>query len=427
LPDDESSHADLVAVSLALFSTILLIDGRMGQREHLFVLGFFPYVALRFRRWEGGSMAIAPAIAAGSLGAIAACIKPYFAAIAIVPELYWLVKRRSVRPLFAPESIAFAGGGLAYVLHFLVIPQPMRAAFFGRWVPLVSRGYRIYDMPIRQMVLDHPGLWLPSAMCVVVFVLRPAGRSTAWKFAEPMALIALAAAVSFFLQHKGWPYHAIPAQAAMFVVAGLVGGQSLLTVDSGRSWTRAVLGALRVALAMTLAGVTLGATALAIHSKTNQRLAEWTSGSPVRKTIVRYTNPGDPVLAVSTSAGRVYPMLTQLDRTPASRFLVAFPIPMFYVGVAGRIGQPFPYHMRGDTVPAEEASFRDDLRSDIVRARPKVILLDDRTGCEFCPKRFTVLDYLMRTGFIADAMGNYREAGRVEDFALYLLNIEEAR
>ena len=39
----------------------------------------------------------------------------------------------------------------AYLLHWLLVPAAMREAFFGRWVPLVCRGYHAVDVGYRDM------------------------------------------------------------------------------------------------------------------------------------------------------------------------------------------------------------------------------------------------------------------------------------
>jgi hypothetical protein len=420
--DDESVSADLMALSLAVVSAGVLLVNNYGQREHLFVLGFFPYFALRFRRWDGGRVALPWAIAVGVAAAVTACLKPHFVLIALVPDIYWLIRRRSGGPLIQPEVVAFAGTGVLYAVHFLFLPEVMRAAYFGRWIPFISQGYHAYDQPIKWMVLGEAWLWIPAALCLLVFVPGPTRTNRAWRGAEALALVALTAMLSFFVQHKGWRYQAIPAQAAAVGVLALVVGRSARSVAradaSSRRLTATGFGLFAVLVAM-FGSMSALVIALVVHPKSEQRLAEWTSGSPLRRAIVRYANPGDSVLFVNTDVGPAYPILTQLNRIPGSRYPTAFPIVMFYAGVHAQPGERFPYH-DATTMPVEELLFRNELRTDIQRLRPRIILIREKPGCQACPEGFTVYEYLTRTGFVADALSDYRRLDSVEGYALYV-------
>ena len=53
---DEGYHADLLAMALALGLLYVLMPHKgVGEREHLFIIAFFPYLAIRFRRWRSGA------------------------------------------------------------------------------------------------------------------------------------------------------------------------------------------------------------------------------------------------------------------------------------------------------------------------------------------------------------------------------------
>lgn len=419
--EDEASDADLIAASLAVFSVAVLWWNMYGQREHLFVLGFFPYLALRFRRWEDGQAALVPSMVVGLLAGVAACLKPHFVAIALAPELYWVLTRRSRRPLVRPEVLMFVGAGLAYALHFLVIPADMRAAYFGRWIPFVARGYHAYDMPLRRLVLEQEWLWLPAVACATVFLFKSPAKGTSWRLAGPVAAVALMSVASLFVQHKGWVYHAIPAQAAAVVAAALlaarVRGARMGHAFTGMPWLGT---AMLVVTAVMLSSASALAAAFAFRPRTEERVAEQLQYSAAARAIVRYSRPGEPVLILATSTATPYPLLTQLSRQPAARYLEDFPIPMFYYGATGTPGQVFPYRTGSGTVPEDERLFLDELRADIERARPKLILVDDRRTCDWCPEGFGLHEYLVKNHFIADALVRYRGAGKAGDFVVYL-------
>jgi hypothetical protein len=321
----------------------------------------------------------------------------------------------------------FVGAGLAYAVHFLVIPADMRAAYFGRWIPFVARGYHAYDMPLRRMILEQEWLWLPAVASAAVFLFKSPAKGGSWQLAGPVAVVALTSVASLFVQHKGWPYHGIPAQAAALVVAALVAGRvrdsrmghALTTMP----WLRT---AVLVVIAVTLSSASALAAAFAFRPRMEERVAERLQYSAAARAIVQYSRPGEPVLILATSTATPYPLLTQLNRQPAARYLEDFPIPMFYYGARGTPGQVFPYRTGSGTVPADERMFLDELRADIERARPKLILIDDRRTCDWCPSGFGVHEYLVKNHFIADALVRYRGAGKTGNFALYLPDSGEA-
>ena len=159
----------------------------------------------------------------GLLAGIAACLKPQFLAIVLAPGLYWIVTRRRVRPLFAPEIFALAVAGVAYAVHFLLLPDMMRSEFFNRWIPLIVKHYWVFENPLSRIVREN-GLWVGIGVCmaVAVFIVRPRRVSAAWQFAQTLAIVALTGLVLLFAQHTGWASQAIPAQFAFLRLIGLL-------------------------------------------------------------------------------------------------------------------------------------------------------------------------------------------------------------
>ena len=237
--------------------------------------------------------------------------------------------------------------------HFLLLPDVMRTEFFNRWVPLIATGYWVFDRPL-SVILQINGLWLGPAVCmaVAVLVLILNLMSAPWQFAQTLAVVALMGSVLVFAQHRGWEYHTIPVR---FALLGMIG---LLVAEMGRSplgFTKLraplnatlnlVLGALLLATAVTV-GV------FGIRAWSGAPLARIVASSWFAREIIENTAPGDRILFISTSPIYAYPLLTQLDRCPASKFLWFFPIPMLYANVE-RAPSGFP-DRTGDAQPEEE-------------------------------------------------------------------------
>lgn len=428
LEPDESIHADFLALGLALFSIFLLGRVQYGQREHLFVLGLFPYLVFRFRHWNGGTSSALSASLAGVCGAAGACLKPYFLVIALTPEIYWLLRRRSARAILRPEVVALVATCALYALYFLLASEAMRSALFQVWLPLIIRGYSAYNAPLQEIIVYRTDLWLPPLACVFVFFLRPVREAGAWRFAETLAVVAIAGVFSFFVQHKGWSYHAIPAEAAMFAVAALflaeTGARSTLGTKPSMVVTTPAR-AVQSVLFVMAAGLASLVVFLTTQSMVRRRVNDAIETKPIARSLVEHTKPGDPVLFIATHADYAYPTVVQLDRRPGSRFLLTFPIALIYAGETAAPGQPFPYHGRsGVPVPEAERVFRRNLQDDIQRRRPRLIAIDAHARCQGCPDGFVIHDYLMRTGFIDEALGSYRPAGQVDNLMVYLLEVD---
>ena len=94
----------MMAVAWISFSLIMLMEGMYGQREHLFILLFVPFLFVRWIRWnEGWLPPVLPTLIA--IGAAAGvCLKPHFLIIVAAPELYWILSRRRLAPCVAAEN-----------------------------------------------------------------------------------------------------------------------------------------------------------------------------------------------------------------------------------------------------------------------------------------------------------------------------------
>jgi hypothetical protein len=423
-------HADLVALVLAGMSLWLLWSDLFGQREHLFALALVPYLVARHRTWCGHGVSAAAAVAAGVLAGVGASLKPHFVAIAIAPEVYFVLTRRRFAPLVAPETVGLVGAGLAYAAHFLVIPSAMRDAFFGRWLALTARGYHVYDRS-PWVAIPMLGYWAPPILAAGVFIGRRPRGAPAWDLARALAVATLVAVLVFFVQRKLWDYHAIPAQFLFGAVAALALAEGLPSRsprgEIAMRWLGVRAGWSRTAARGAVAVLAVAAAVLACGAPVERNLAEILETQPLARAIAAHSAPGDPVLIVVTSVQPTYPLLLQLGRRPGSRLLWFFPLPMLYADATARHGAAFPYRVDPTTVPPEESRLRRELREDVAKWRPPLVLIDAGAWCLGCPLGFRVLEYLERTGVLEAALADYRRAGEVESFAVFLSEREIER
>lgn len=177
----------------------------VGQREQIALIATLPYAALIASRRENRSVSALTAASIGVGAALGFALKQYFLLVPAMLEL-WLVagQRRGWRAI-RPETLALVAVGLAYAAAIAFIEPD----FIGRIVPLIRLAYGVFGAPgIRYLFGPFAivGLLLLGALSLRARVLS--GRST--PIASAMAVAAIAFALVYFVQFKGWPYHAIP-------------------------------------------------------------------------------------------------------------------------------------------------------------------------------------------------------------------------
>ena len=447
--DDSEEDLAILLLSWLVFTLALRVLNvyLFGQREHLLVLAYLPFLVMRWVRWEGGFVRRPMAIVVGVVAAMGACIKPHFVLLAVLPEMYWVVAKRAWRPLVRIETLAFVLTGLLYVTHFLLLPAQVQEALWNRWLPAMVSHYDAYNVSLRHL-LASPDIQFACAMILAPFVLPAFRKSGLGRLAGPMAFMTLGAVFFFVLQHKGWSYHALPASAGAFlllvlailhlrrlapwssailaaaglatlaflvalghlhwsaapVIVGWLVIAGLLPLLQGRSvpWTAPVWMSRLLAVLPHAVLAVIVARAVAVRvSKGAEYVFE---GNPIAAAVARYTSEGDPVLFISTSVEPAYPLLVQMNRRPASRYLWSFMVPMFYKGVHPGADGQFPYHVTN--TPPEEARYLRELADDIAASRPALIVIVEGPW-QASPPGFDLVQYLGKTGFAKTAMKDY--------------------
>lgn len=419
----EALHADLLALGLAVASVSTHFSHQYGQREYFFIFGVMPYLMVRFRRWEGMAVRPVAAIGWGFLAGVATSIKPQFMLVVLAPEIYWLCTRRISRPLLKPEIYAAVSAAVLYLAYLTLIPE-VREFFFGRWMPLMVQGYPAYNMIYGAMLVTHIDAWRPVVLAFLPFVLRGRPTDHAWRLMRPLATALAMAAAVYFLQHKGWPYQALPINVLASALAGLLVAQLLTRAPDAMAappYTGVLPQRLWVAALGSLAAIAITGSLLALGPSTRSAESTIPDYYTMARGIVEKTQVGDSVLILSTRVNDAYPLLPQIRRHHASRTMYAFPVALLYYGVESQPGEPVPYRgVDGREMLAEEQRYRADLLEDVHKVRPKLILVDMQKGCPACPEQFTLSDYFVQTGFFS-ALPQYSHSGQLDRFAMYEL------
>ena len=388
------------------FTAWLWFAGDFGQREHLFFLLYVPFfVARTVGVTNGRGFDFARGVVAG----IGVCIKPHFPALVLAVEIYLLILGRDLRRLARLDLTGLVAAGVAYVVHFALLPGDVRHAFLERWLPLVTTGYAVYEQPMGQLWGPE---WTESALvATAVIASRLFWRSRVANTAAAAAVATLAAAGIYVFQSKGWFYQAIPFLGFRLLTATCVAAGAVGLVFARRP---------RAGLAVASA-VALAALALFVAGTDKPRYIYPEPHNPFRGFLQRYTHEGDRVLFLSTGVTPAYPILTEENRLPGSRFLWMFPVPMFYRGApAAAAVNGFAYHDESSLAP-EEKRFIDDLNHDVAGSPPAMIVTPLDAGCEGCPAGFNLTEY-MRRGHVLDGLDAYQYVGDTAGYAVFAHN-----
>jgi hypothetical protein len=197
--------------TIAAVALTVLPAATFGEKEHIALIVFLPFLAASASRAAGRLLDLPMAIVAGIGAGIAVVVKPHFAVAIIATATASAVCARSWRPLFAIEDWTAAAVAITYgACVCLAYPQ-----FVSDVLPLVVTVYVPVKVDFWRFVIA-PGttLWL-LALGLIVWLKRGAALK------PPFCLLLAASfgfAISYFVQRKGWPYHSYP-MLALAVIA----------------------------------------------------------------------------------------------------------------------------------------------------------------------------------------------------------------
>ena len=201
--------------SVALFAVAVLVSGNaFSERDQIGAMLGLPLLILAAWRALPAPQPSPKALhwlAAGAGAGVLAMVKPYYAVIVVAAACMLALKRRDIRVFFLPEFVLSGVITAAYLgLSYALYP-----AFFETLLPVLRDTYMAYRRPLDLLLLAVlPWLALPV---VYGFQRRLIDRPEACDF---LMLAAAAALLPYFLQAKGWAYHAYP--AILFGSAALI-------------------------------------------------------------------------------------------------------------------------------------------------------------------------------------------------------------
>lgn len=411
-----------LVVSFSCLTLWLSQMDEFGQREHIFLLLFFPFFIVRWLRWNGNATSPKAAIVAGSLAAVGLFFKQYYLGAAVVLELLWFMEKPRWRNLVAPETIACAVLGALYACCILAMPRDMKDGYFSFMVPIFAAGYSEYGTSIMFQFVGWAQMWNDRIYLLIIACALGMAMMRYSTLIMPLLAFSLFGLASYLLQGQPWLNHALPFVAGSYMLLGVevaIAGCLL------RQYALAVLrcsGRRFDIVCMVALVIWQGQIAVQAISEQMQRAAEADKldlalvgykGQAARAdseslgaVILRYTKIGDPVLFITRSIAPGYPLLLQTKRQPASRYLHGMLLPtlLYASDNAG-----------SEVVKAKMDGFRAkvlaDYKADIRRSRPKLIMIQSTR----------MWDILEDSKFIQDPIfEQYQFAGVVDDHRIYI-------
>lgn len=224
----DSAVRGRAAGSLVVWAALLLGILPMydfGQREHLALIAMLPAIGVYLLRGSREPVTPMAILIAGVSAAITMTFKPYFACAVGFCILTAAAQARDWRVLFALENWIAAAIVVIYGISiFVFYPE-----YFTTIYPLVRDVYLLLKAPILALcVTSATAIWVGGT--VLVLALQNQQRKL-----DASAFMTLAAsfgfAVSFFIQRKGWGYHAYP----MVALALMAAGCAIAAIDPDRA------------------------------------------------------------------------------------------------------------------------------------------------------------------------------------------------
>jgi hypothetical protein len=293
-----SSLRERAGGAAAVWATAMLTILPMydfGQREHLALVMLLPALAVYILRANRERVAPSAILIAGLCAATTMNFKPYFVFGVGFCILTAAVQARDWRVLFAPENWIAA---TLVVIHAACIVA-FYPEYFTLIYPLVRDVYLLLKVPFLFILLTTATtLWLLAIMVVLALQRQ---RRKVDAAAVVMVAGSLGFAVSFFVQGKGWGYHAYPMVALGLLAAG---------------WAIAASGDEQAASRRLRAG------AMLVVALTFANACFWFNASVDMRRVqeeVTLIGPQPKILMLSAAAVIGHPMVRELGGTWVSR------------------------------------------------------------------------------------------------------------
>ncbi|MBP9089470.1 hypothetical protein KBI23_00475 [bacterium] len=379
-----------IIVAFCLGNLICYEWVQFGQRQQLLANALLPFFICRYLRWHGSKVNAAIASLSGLLCGAMTGLLPQYAAIVVGLELFYVWRQGKMRPLIAPETLSFIISILAYGL-FVLGQESIRLEFFGRWMPMVSEGYALYNWPwpmqITQLICS--GILPVIAIALLLLLNTKAIKQEQKELLATIGVFCLGSVVALLLQGKCILNQTIPLMYGSLMLACSVSLRSKLGASS---FKRTVLTSLVALLAFLL-------PVYALPGVISQN-ALWQNMTAKLATVIdKESSPSDRVSVISLSLPDSYPALADAHRASGNRYFFVFPMLMSDYLAKKHAGTALEGKWQ-----EQSKKFIADLEADLHNNNPRIVLIQEST---IPMADISVRQYLEPTSFWQTLSKNY--------------------
>jgi hypothetical protein len=380
------------ALLLAQWVTLIAMPaGYFGEREHVALALFYPYLWAVAAGLKGHPLRPWQAVLVGTTAAVGFCLKPHFLVVWIGMFLYSRYQSRPPMSRPAPLDLTILGSLLAYAAAVPVL-APEYFSLVARLGAPYSRfsSHSWFDILTRDT--------LPLSVLLALGVYAVFRRTLKERMVSD--LLALAAAgfmTAVLLQGKGFGYHYLTAvgAAVLLMVSLLVAPAASAGLPRGLTIAFAV-----VAVAVCLWPF-LGATSRRAQGELTA-LDRWTVTTAA---YLRSTAPGQPVGVLSARMADAFPLIVYSGSDWPFRFQNLWFVPVFESGSGHSI--------------ETEAWCRRVVAEDLALRKPGVLLVREYRPDAPADLRSDYVAYLSRDTLFAAEFRNYERVDEVGELAVY--------
>ncbi len=232
--------ANRMPVFAVIGGALLIVPAAdLGQREHLLVAAFLPYLILFARRLNAGPDEPPPpravSLAAGVLAALGCALKPQYGLAFAALEV--LALRHRILPWRVAPMAA-----LATLVSYIALVAIVCPAYLRRAVPMAMALYGATDVSFLTLLKDTAPLL--AAEGFVAFLWWRDRRVADYSALLKTGLVfAVASSVIVFIDGKDWFYHRLPATVVTVLVLILWAARAIQQRSPGRTPWRGLVAA----------------------------------------------------------------------------------------------------------------------------------------------------------------------------------------
>jgi hypothetical protein len=391
---------------LFLFLMIAYPGPEFAQREHLMVVAALPYLLLALARIERRELPRGVAIGVALFAAIAFALKPHFLLIPLLVEACVVGSCGLRRELRDPVPWTLGLFFVAYAAFVLLVtPQ-----YLGFVVPLAMSEYRNLGGLGAWGVLFNSQLTASAALLLPLGVASLFVRRSLPRLA---AVAAFAAVVIAMVQGKGWPYHALPGESFVLLLAAALLCEAF-DAQAPRLQQRRSLAPTLLLVALMLGSYYISA----LTRDTFWRQARF-HDSQAGQLLERFGKLAaqGPMLVLSPGIYPHFPVVNYAGTKMAMRFMTMWPIQGAYQKCLpdGRM-----FRNPAEMAPAESFAYHA-IAEDLNRYRPKLVIVDKQPGILMCGgKDFDYLAYFRRNPLFEANWQRYRLLAEYDRYWVYV-------